>query len=248
MPDPGGSRGLFEREGVQIYYEEWGQGFPVFIIAPGGMRSAIERWAKAPWNPIKHLAGQYRVIAMDQRNAGRSRAPVTGRDGWHVYTSDQLALLDHLGVDRFHYLGMCIGGTYGMGLIEAAPARVVSAVLLQPIGLDGNREAFHELFDGWAEELRSTSHVSVADEEWTSFRTNLYGGDFIFGVPRSSVASCRTPLLVFAGHDRYHPVSISRELTALAPQAELVEQWKEGDAVEMAKQRIAKFLGDHDPR
>ena len=34
MPDPGGNMGLFEREGVQIYYEEWGQGFPVFIIAP----------------------------------------------------------------------------------------------------------------------------------------------------------------------------------------------------------------------
>ena len=41
-----------------------------------------------------------------------------------------------------------------MGLIESAPQRVASAVLFQTIGLSNNREAFYEMFDGWANELK----------------------------------------------------------------------------------------------
>jgi pimeloyl-ACP methyl ester carboxylesterase len=86
----------FERDDIQIYYEEYGQGFPVLLIAPGGMRSAISFWEGTPWNPIEQLAPNYRVIAMDQRNAGKSVAPVRATDSWHVYTQDQLALLSNI--------------------------------------------------------------------------------------------------------------------------------------------------------
>ena len=112
---------IFKRDDVELYYEEHGAGFPVLLIAPGGMRSSVSFWERTPWNPIDQLAPHYRVIAMDQRNAGKSVAPVRATDSWHVYTADQLALLAHLGVDRFHVAGMCIGGPYIMGLIEAEP-------------------------------------------------------------------------------------------------------------------------------
>ena len=82
----------FNRGDVSLYYEEHGKGFPVLMIAPGGMRSTVSFWEKAPWNPIPLLAAHYRVIAMDQRNAGGSKAPIRATDGWRVYTEDQLAL------------------------------------------------------------------------------------------------------------------------------------------------------------
>ena len=214
----------------------------MLLIAPGGMRSAIPYWERTPWNPIEHLSGSYRVIAMDQRNAGESKAPISGDDGWHTYTADQIALVDHLGIDRFHVGGMCIGGPYCMGLIQAAPTRVVSAVLFQPIGLDDNREAFYQMFDGWADELRRTSHPAIPDEDWSRFRSNMYDGDFLFNVDRDFVRTCQTPLLVLAGNDLYHPASTSREVAALAPNAELIESWKEGQAAEAAKDRVAAFL------
>src|SRR5215210_6357805 len=130
----GGNRTMpiFTRGDISLYYEEHGSGFPLLMIAPGGMRSTVSFWERAPWNPIPQLATHYRVIAMDQRNAGQSKAPIRATDSWQVYTEDQLALLDHLGVNRFHVAGMCIGGSYIMGLIQAAPQRVVSAVLFQP--------------------------------------------------------------------------------------------------------------------
>ncbi len=89
---------------------------------------------------------------MDQRNAGQSSARVSPTDGWHVFTEDQLALMDHVGANRFHVAGMCIGGPYALGLIQAAPERVASAVLFQTIGLSDNRQAFYEMFDGWTAE------------------------------------------------------------------------------------------------
>ena len=91
---------IFKRDDVELYYEEHGAGFPILLIAPGGMRSAATFWERTPWNPIEQLAPNYRVVAMDQRNAGRSVAPIRATDSWHVYTSDHLALLDYLGIDR----------------------------------------------------------------------------------------------------------------------------------------------------
>lgn len=236
----------FEWEDVSIHYEEHGSGFPILLIAPGGMRSTIGAWANAPWDPIEHLKPHFTVIAMDQRNAGLSRAPIRSTDGWQVYTEDQLALLDHLGVDRFHVAGMCIGGPYCMGLASAVPDRVASAVLFQPIGLDGNRQAFFDMFDGWAEELKP-QRPDVDPKAWEDFKRSMYGGDFLFNVSREFVARCRTPILVLCGRDLYHPESTSREIVSLAPNAELIERWKEAENQQAARARVLDFLIDHTP-
>jgi len=238
---------IFKRGDIELYYEEHGAGFPLLLIAPGGMRSAVSYWEKTPWNPIEHLSPHYRVIAMDQRNAGRSVAPVRATDGWHVYTEDQFALLDHLGIDRFHVAGMCIGGPYIMGLIQAAPQRVVAAVLFQTIGLDDNREVFFELFDSWASELKPT-RPEVSEAAWESFKQSMFSGDFLFIVSRAFVSRCQTPLLVLLGNDQYHPESSSREVAALAPNARLIEHWKEPEHQPAAKKAVEEFLAKHTPR
>ena len=234
------------KDGVSIYYEESGpaDGFPVLLIAPGGMKSAIPFWANAPWNPVEHLSKTFRVIAMDQRNAGRSTAPVAAQDSWSSYAADQLHLMDHLGAHRFLAAGMCIGGAYCLGLMEAAPERIVAAVLFQPIGLENNREAFYQMYDGWANELMP-SRPEVPEEAWSALRENLYGGDFTFNVSRDFVRTLTTPLLVLKGNDLYHPAAISKEVADLAANAELIEDWKEGDAVAAARRRVLDFLERH---
>jgi pimeloyl-ACP methyl ester carboxylesterase len=183
---------------------------------------------------------------MDQRNAGRSTAPIRATDGWHVYTQDQLALMDHLGVGKFHVAGMCIGGPYCMGLIEAAPARVASAVLFQTIGLSDNRQAFFDMFDSWADDLKP-ARDDVASEAWEPFKQSMYGGDFLLNVSRDFVAGCQTPLLVLCGKDLYHPEVTSREIAALAPNARFVEHWKEPEHQAAAKNTVLEFLADNTP-
>jgi pimeloyl-ACP methyl ester carboxylesterase len=231
---------------AQLYYEVHGSGYPILLIAPGGMRSAIPLWERAPWNPIEQLAPHYQVIVMDQRNAGRSRAPVTAADGWEVYLDDQLALLDHLGVRTCHVGGMCIGGSFAMGLVRRAPHRFASAVLFQTIGLSGNRAAFYEMYDSWADE-QQLDRPEVAPEAWASLKHAMYDGDFLFTVDRDFVAACPVPVLVLAGDDLYHPKDVSLDIARLAPRAELIEAWKSPAAQPAARAALERFLAAHTP-
>jgi pimeloyl-ACP methyl ester carboxylesterase len=236
----------FERDGASIHYEIFGDGFPVLVFAPGGMRSAIAVWEGSPWDPTRELASRLRVVAMDQRNAGRSKAPVRAGDGWQSYTDDHVALLDHLGIERCHVMGGCIGSSYCLGLMQAAPERVTAAVLQNPIGLADNRDAFYAMFDGWAEQVRE-EQPEVADDVWRAFRERMYGSDFVFNVRRDFVRSCDTPLLILAGDDLYHPAPISREIADLAPNAELIERWREPEVVAEVVERVRHFLAAHTP-
>ncbi len=237
----------FEFGGVRLSYLERGNGFPVLLFAPGGMRSAASFWKSAPWNPVDVLADEFRVIAMDQRNAGSSTAPIRPSDGWDTYTRDHISLLDHLGIERCHVVGGCIGGSYALGLIEAAPERVTAAVLQQPIGRSAeNQRAFYDMFDGWASAL-AEHHPAVSAADWAQFRSRMYDGDFVFNVTREAVSSCPTPLLVLMGNDLYHPEAISREIASLAPRAELIEHWKDATSVAAAVARVQSFLRDHTP-
>ena len=79
-------------------------------------------WEGATINPLALYADSFRMIAMDQRNAGQSFGPLESSDPWGAYAKDQLALLDHLGIDRFHVMGACIGGPFGHEITELAPA------------------------------------------------------------------------------------------------------------------------------
>ena len=215
----------FRRKDTTIYYEVYGEGYPVVLFAPGGMRSSIDFWKKSEWNPITTLSSHFKVIAMDQRNAGKSTAPINATDSWRVYTEDHIALLDYLGIDSCHLLGGCIGGPYCLGIIKADPKRVGAVVLQQSIGADNNKDAFYGLFDSWAEEIKH-QHPKVTEEEWNQFRSNMFDGDFVYNVDRHFVSQIKTSMLVLMGNDVYHPEIISREIAELAPNAKLIEEWK----------------------
>jgi pimeloyl-ACP methyl ester carboxylesterase len=237
---------IFKHGPVTLHYDVEGEGFPVLLIAPGGMRSANDLWNRMPWNPRTALRDRYRLIGMDQRNAGSSTAPVRADDNWSTFTGDQLALLDHLAVDRCHVIGMCIGGPYIMGLLHRAPERFSSAVILQPVGVDGDNAALLEMFHSWAKDL-APAHPEASPGDWDTFGDNMYGGDFILSVDRSDVAACRTPMLIFMGDDGYHPQATSRELATLAPNATLVERWKDDEHLATTDATIKQFLAQHTP-
>lgn len=232
-----------------IHYDIEGvdDGYPVFLIAPGGMRSANEYWGRMPWNPRQALAGEYRLIGMDQRNAGRSTAPVSGDDGWATYRADQIGLLDALGIERCHVLGMCIGGPYIAALLAAAPERFTAAVMLQPVGIDDdNRAVFAENFDEWATPI-ADDHPEASPADWASYRSNMFGGEFVVSTTREQVAAITVPLLVAMGNDIFHPSHTSREIAELAPHVTFLERWKDEDSLLATDQAIKQFLAGHTP-
>ena len=235
------------RGDTSIHYEVVGSGHPLLVLAPGGMRSSIAFWDRAPINPIRELAAHFRVVAIDQRNAGQSRAPVSAADDWRTYRSDHLAVLDELGIERFHVLGQCIGGAFSLALAVFAPDRVTAAVPVQPIGLGAdNRHAFHEIFDGWAGDLIAR-RPDVTREALAGLRRNLYDGDFVFAATRDELRACPVPMLVLRGDDLYHPAEISEEVARLAPRARLIPRWKDPEELPRAIDQIRSFLADHTP-
>ena len=239
----------FEHRGATIHYEEFGQGFPVLTFAPAGLQSTIEVWSRpaAPINPTTEFAKSFRVIAMDQRNAGgRSRAPITAHDTWDTYTADHLAVLDHLGIDRCHLYGQCIGGSFILNMLKAQPQRVACAVLAQPIGRVGAMPAARSpRFEMWVESLKD--HPEATPPVLDAFYKNLYGPGFVYCVDRAFVSTCTTPCLVLAGNDEAHPLPISEELAKLLPNCEFIRDWKTGDALTSARARVNEFLSKHTP-
>jgi pimeloyl-ACP methyl ester carboxylesterase len=238
-----------EHRGATIYYEEYGKGFPILTFAPAGVTSTIAVWSQpsAPINPITEFASNYRVIAMDQRNAGgKSRAPITAKDGWHSYTADHIAVLDHLKIDRCHLYGQCIGGSFIMSMLKMQPQRVASAVLAQPIGRVGPMKPGRAArFDEWAKGL--TDHPEATEQVMDAVYQNMYAPGFLYAVDREFVKNCKTPCLVLAGNDDAHPYPISEETAKLLPNAEFVPEWKEGAALASAKVRVKAFLAKHTP-
>jgi pimeloyl-ACP methyl ester carboxylesterase len=235
-----------EHARASIYYEEYGSGYPVLLFAPGSLNSTIEAWRSAPFDPTVELANEFRLIAMDQRNAGRSWAPITADDGWHSYTQDHIALLDHLGIERTHLLGECIGAPFGLALMQAQPHRVSAAVFTQASGRIGPDTGRAGSFPRWTASLRG--HPEATPDVLDRLRVNLYTADFVHSVSREFVASCPTPMLVLAGNDEPHPFALSEELARLAPNAEFIPEWKSGALLTAAIDRIRAFLHAHVPR
>jgi pimeloyl-ACP methyl ester carboxylesterase len=201
-----------------------------------------------PWiDPRDVLADQFTVVAMDQRNAGSSTAPIGPADGWATFAADHVALLDHLGFDRVHAMGGCIGSSYVLGLCQAAPDRVTAGVLQNPIGLSAdNRDKFVAMFDGWAKDL-SARRDDIDAQSLASFRQNMFGGDFVFSVGRSFVQASPVPLLVLSGHDEFHPPAVAEEIADIAPDAKLVSEWAGVERYESTGKLVRDFLTDHTP-
>ena len=238
----------FDNGPTSIYYEEHGRGFPLLLLAPGAMNSTVEMWASAAINPLALYSDDFRLIAMDQRNAGRSTGPLDVADPWGSFASDQLALLDHLGIGAFHVMGCCIGGSFVLKLIEQAPTRVAAAVLEQPVGIvKDNGRLFEAVWRTWGNQLAAV-RADIDAETVEGFGTRMFDGEFVLSVQRDFVRSCPTPMLVLPGVDDYHPTATGREIAALAPRGALLEPWRDSaEHLERAVEAIRRFLRIHTP-
>ena len=78
------------------------------------------------------LAERFRVIAFDNRGAGRSSGP-PGPYTTRQMADDAAALLDHLGIDRAHVIGQSMGGMIAQELALGDPERVDRLVLYSTV-------------------------------------------------------------------------------------------------------------------
>ncbi|WP_055548394.1 alpha/beta fold hydrolase [Streptomyces sp. NBRC 110028] len=114
--------------GVRLWTEARGDAeAPALLLVMGAQASGLG-W---PEPLVEALAERHRVIRYDHRDTGRStwsyeQAPYRLAD----LAEDVVAVLDGLGVERAHLVGMSMGGLLTQLVLADHPDRVLSATLL----------------------------------------------------------------------------------------------------------------------
>ena len=111
-------------DGIQLYYEETGQGFPLLFVHEfaGDCRS---------WEPqVRAFGRRYRCITYNARGYPPSdvpQDPAAYSQAWAV--ADAIAVLDHLAITQAHVVGLSMGGFCALHLGLRYPARARSLVV-----------------------------------------------------------------------------------------------------------------------
>jgi len=153
-------------DGIATRYEMIGSGPPLLMYAPGGFDATVEKWATqgvyAKIKLLDHLPQSYTCIAFDRRECGQSSGRVE-RIGWSHFAAQGKGLLDHLGVERAHIMGGCMGVSCALAFGVRHPAATLSLVLFWPVGGAKYRIASHQRFAEHLAFVQQNGLQAVAD-------------------------------------------------------------------------------------
>jgi len=145
-------------DGLRTRYEVLGDGPPILMYAPGGFDATVEKWTTqgvyARVKLLEHLPKKYKCIVFDRRECGQSAGRVE-LITWAHYARQGKLLLEHLGIERAHIMGGCMGCSCVMAFAVAHPAATLSMLLWWPVGGAKYRIKAHERF---------TTHLSFVKE------------------------------------------------------------------------------------
>jgi aminoacrylate hydrolase len=227
---------------AEIHYETHGAGPPILLVPGlGGVGSY--------WNPnIPAFAQRHQVVVHDHRGTGQSsRSRI--RYSVDQMTSDLLAVMDHLGIEKAHLVGHSTGGAIGQTLAATHPERLASLVIYA--SWTKADPFFRRVFEarrallttaGVAAYVRSSA-IFLYPDWWVNANIGLLKErekavipafpppdiaasriDAIVDFDRTAdLPNIRTPTLVLCAEDDIlTPPYFSRELARLIPGAELL--------------------------
>ncbi|MEX2150853.1 MAG: alpha/beta fold hydrolase [Steroidobacteraceae bacterium] len=208
-----------------------GEEHVVLLHGVGGNR---RNWA--PQVPV--IGRHFRVVALDARGYGESD-DYSGELSISVYSDDVVRLLDHLGVDAAHFVGLSMGGNVAMQCALDHRARVRSLVLcdtdrgMQHLSEEDRREflrlrrdpllagrSLHEIAPDLVDSLVGPHASSEARAELHDSLLRLHADMYVKSVEATvnfditdSVHRISCPTLVVVGEmDRLTPVCESKAI------------------------------------
>jgi 3-oxoadipate enol-lactonase len=147
------------RDNVRLYFEEAGHGTPIIFLH----EFAADH---TNWEPqMRYFSRRHRCIAYSARGYTPSDVPSSPEvySFNHFYT-DALAVLDHLGIPKAHFVGLSMGSYSSLQVGLNAPARALSLTLAAVgSGSDlGNLDAFRRQCQANAEQYEKIGAAEVA--------------------------------------------------------------------------------------
>ena len=112
-------------DGVKLYYEEAGDGPPILFI-----HEFAGDWRA--WDPqVTHFGRRRRCIVYSARGYPGSDVPENIENySQDIARADALAVLDHLGIEKAHIVGLSMGGLLSFELWRQAPECITQLALL----------------------------------------------------------------------------------------------------------------------
>jgi 3-oxoadipate enol-lactonase len=110
-----------ELNGVTFRYELDGPEGAPWIVFSNSLTTDVSMWD----GEVAQLRDRYRILRYDTRGHGQTDA-APGPYSLDMLVGDVVALMDAVGVDRAHYVGLSLGGMTGIGMAIAHPDRLIS--------------------------------------------------------------------------------------------------------------------------
>ncbi|PZP56806.1 MAG: 3-oxoadipate enol-lactonase [Azospira oryzae] len=108
--------------GIEINYEVEGQG--PWLVFSHSLACHLGMW----YEQAVAFRDRYRILRYDTRGHGKTSAPA-GPYTLELLADDLLGLLDALGIDRMHFVGISLGGMIGQVFALRHPERLASLTL-----------------------------------------------------------------------------------------------------------------------
>ena len=208
--------------GVDIYYETFGDEVNPPLLLVCGLGMQMVTWSQEWFDAV--LARGFHVIAFDNRDSGLSThltesgvpdlmALLEGQDANITYllgdmADDAVALLDTLGVESAHIVGISMGGMIVQQIAISHPHKVRS--LCSIMATTGDPTVGHPSQE--AAEALLTMHVATRDEAIEA-AVKTFG---IIGSPGFKPDTDRLREMAAVAYDRNHePTGIARQMGAI---------------------------------
>jgi pimeloyl-ACP methyl ester carboxylesterase len=222
-----------EVNGIKMYYEEYGSGYPLILIH-GGI-SSIQMWEKQ----LPVFSKHFRVIAVDCRGQGKTTNP-GGKFHYKLMADDFAALLKELKLDQVLLCGWSDGGQIGleMGLHypELVKAMVLGGTMInqtkemidefKELGIEGAGQVDFEKLEktlDWLVKLLKEQTAIHGEDYWKTLLLNI--SEMWFDpaeFPEEKVKDIQTPSLILLGdRDDYIPIFEATEMYRLMTNSEL---------------------------
>ena len=252
--------------GVSIAYVDEGHGVPLILLHGLGV-------SRTDWGPqIDHFCHEWRVLAPDFRGHGDSSKP-DGDYSVPIHAADVIALMDHLGIESAHVVGLSMGGMVAFQIAADAPYRLRSMTIvnsgpalpndsfaakkmlwtrLLSIRLFGmrayGRKVAENMFPGEGREiliaLFSKQIASNPKRIYLKNLKSLFGWSVL-----DRLVGITTPTLMLTGDRDYSPVAAKQAVVAAMQNARLVVIADSGHGTPIEKPRetneaIEAFIRD----
>lgn len=181
--------------GIKMYYEEYGEGEPMFLIHGNGAD------IKSMGHQIEYFKNSYRVIIADSRGHGKSELNSDSLT-YVEMAADWAALADYLKLDSLYLIGWSDGGIISLLMGIHHPEKVKKLATMGA-NLRPDTTAIYPYAANWVKQMRPVVDASIKhgdkSENWAILKQHLGLLGDQPTISKSDLSKISAPALIIAG-------------------------------------------------